>query len=169
MHFKKTLLHLRPLVQSFSAPREDLRQKRSQSLCFRILSVQQGAIIFLVRFACLSFAVTVGKYEQVFHNGHYDLAINPYPSRRYRSVGLWYNVPSCLQSTAHSCFATRKFSDNRSPLVCNVTTLSAHPSLIENCADRNTISRSNLHNGHYTMESIRWNLYDGIHTMEYTQ
>ena len=59
--------------------------------------------------------------------------------------------------------------DNRSLLFCNVTTLSAHPSLIENCAGRDTISRSNLYNGTYTMESTRWNTHDGIHTMESIQ
>ena len=75
----------------------------------------------------------------------------------------------CKVHRAHSCFATRQFSDNRSLLFCNVTTLSPHPSLIENCADRDTISRSNLHNATYTMESTRWNLHDGNHTMETTR
>ena len=92
-----------------SAPREDLPQKGSQSLGFRILSAHQGAIIFLVRFACLSFAVTVGSKYSFFHNGHCDFAIDPYSPRRYENVGLRYNVPSRLQSTAQSCFTTRQF------------------------------------------------------------
>ena len=92
-----------PASTTVSAPREDLRQKGSQSLGFRILSAHQGAIIFLVRFACLSFAVTVGSKYSFFHNGHCDFAIDPYSPRRYE------NVPSRLQSTAQSCSAIRQF------------------------------------------------------------
>lgn len=91
------------------------------------------------------------------------------PLRRYRNVGLRYNLLSCLLSIAHSCFTTRQFSDNQSILYCNGTTLSAHPSLIEICADRNTNSRSNLHNETYTIESIRRILYDGIDMTESTR
>lgn len=92
----------------------------------------------LVRFVCLSFAVTVGV-RTGFHDWHCDLAIDLLPPRSFGNVGLGYNVPSCLRNTPHSCFSTRQFSDNRSLLFCNVTTLSAHPSLLENCAGQDTI------------------------------
>ena len=109
MHFNKTHLHLRRLVQRFSAPREDLRQKGSQSLGFRILSAHQGATIFLVRFSGLSFAVTVGSTYRFSHIGHCDLAIQPYSPRRYENVWSSVQLTSCLQSTAHSCFVTGNF------------------------------------------------------------
>ncbi len=117
MHFNKTQLHLRRPVQRFSAPREDLRQKGLQSLGFRILSAHQGATIFLVRFACLSFAVTVGSTYRFFHIGHCDLAIDPYSPRRSENVGLRYNYPLVckVQCTAASLPAI--FGESIPPLL----------------------------------------------------
>lgn len=43
-------------------------------------------IIFLVRFAYLLFAITVGSTYRFFYSGHCDLAIDFYSPRRYGNI-----------------------------------------------------------------------------------
>ena len=106
MHLRKILPHLRPPVQPFSASREDF-QKGSRSLGFRILSVHQGAVIFLVRFACLSFAVTVGSTYRFFHNGHCNLAIDrplPPEETQKRRTLVQHTLSSAKYSAQLLCY-----------------------------------------------------------------
>lgn len=90
------------------------------------------------------------------------------PPRRYRNVGLGtiYSLVCKVQRTAALLpgnFRIINPSSFATPRRCRRTQVS------ENCADRNTISRSNLHNGTYTIESTRGNLHDGIYTLASTR
>lgn len=135
-----------------------MRRSRGGESVHRIRDLErtQDAIIFLVRIADILVCSYCGKVRTDYLP---QSALRP----RYRPLFL---PKAILQKYPKHCTKT-PVSSTKYSVVYKV--LSAHPSLIENCAGR-VKSYNPIHdNGVYKVESTRWNLHGGIYTMESTR